>query len=383
MEGLPQPQRAVSEFAAHCLAERIRQGIESIAMTTSNRYVVVTSRNAGGPTQKQVEIGPHQTLRICQLEGAGRIVRFWMTVPIIGQRHVLKDSVLRIYWDGETSPSVETPLGDFFCATFGRPLPFVSARLVVAGGGYLCRFSMPFNNGAVLEIENQSARPLRNLFFQIGYYEEPARSESEPTLHAQFRRENPTQAGRPIEVATVIGRGWFAGLKLDIQNRSWWLRPPFKEIALPRGLGLGLLEGWETCTVDGGRPNSGTGAEDYFSGGFYFRGGPFCTPTHGCTARSFLTGRVSAYRFHVDDPIPFQQSFEMTLDHGLENNMEGDYSLVAYWYQQEPHRPFPTLSTSRQRRVDVLLANPLQWLVCLSMLAALFGIATFLALWGR
>jgi hypothetical protein len=351
-------------------------------MAETNRYAVVTSRSAGGATRKQVDIGPHQTLRICQLEGAGRIVRFWMTVPIIGQRHVLKNSVLRIYWDGETSPSVETPLGDFFGATFGRPRPLVSARLVIAGGGYLCRFNMPFNDGAVLEVENQSARSLRNLFYQIGYYEEPARAEREPTLHARFRRENPTQEGRPVEVAIAIGCGWFAGLKLDVQNRSWWLRPPLKEIALPRGLGLGLLEGWETVTVDGGHPQSGTGAEDYFSGGFYFRRGPFCTPTHGCTARSFFTGRVSAYRLHLDDPIAFQQSFEMTLDHGLENSMEGDYSLVAYWYQREPHQPFPELLPSRQRRVEVPLANPLQWLLCLSTLAALFGVATFLArLW--
>jgi hypothetical protein len=348
-------------------------------MAKINRYVVVTSRDAAGATQKQVDIGPRRTLRICQLEGAGRIVRFWMTVPVIGQRHVLKDSVLRIYWDGEAAPSVETPLGDFFGATFGKPRPLMSARLVIAGGGYLSRFSMPFNEGAVVEIENQSARSLRNLFFQIGYYEEPPRAEHEPTLHARFRRENPTHERSSVEVVRAIGHGWFAGLKVDIQNRSWWLRPPLKEIALPRGLGLGLLEGWETVTVDGGPPNSGTGAEDYFSGGFYFRHGPFWTPTHGCTARSFFTGRASAYRFHLDDPIPFQQSFEMTLDHGLENNMEGDYSLVAYWYQKEPHQPFPELPALRQRRVQAPWVNPLQWLLCLSALAALLGVVIFLA----
>jgi hypothetical protein len=250
---------------------------------------------------------------------------------------------------------------------------------VIAGGGYLCRFEMPFNDGAVIEIENQSPSPLRNLFFQIGSYEETARAEREPTLHARFRRENPTTPDRPVQVARAAGRGWFVGLKVDAQNRSWWLKPPLKEIALPRGLGLGLLEGWETVTVDGGPPISGTGAEDYFSGGFYFRGGPFSTPTHGCTARSFLTGRVAAYRFHVDDPIAFEKSFEMTLDHGLENGMEGDYSVVAYWYQHEPHEPFPALPASELRRTHVPWANPLQWLLCLSLAGVLAGLIVGLA----
>ena len=63
------------------------------------------------------------------------------------------------------------------------------------------------------------------------------------------------------------GTGWFAGLKLDVQNRSWWLKPPLRHIALPRGLGLGLLEGWETIVVDNddATPIKGTGAEDYVS----------------------------------------------------------------------------------------------------------------------
>jgi hypothetical protein len=348
-------------------------------VASRGRYVLVTSRSDGSPLQKQVDVEPNQTLTVCRLEGAGTIVRFWITVPIIGQRHVLKDAVLRMYWDGETNPSVETPLGDFFGATFGKPRPLISACLVVAGGGYLCRFSMPFNRGAVVEIENQSARRLRNLFFQIGYYEEQARAEPEPTFHVRFRRENPTKAGTPVEIVTAVGRGWFAGLKLDAQNRSWWLRPPLKEIALPRGFGLGLLEGWETITVDGRHTIKGTGAEDYFSGGFYFRKGPFSTPTHGCTARSFLTGRVSAYRLHLDDPIPFEESFSMTLDHGLQNSMEGDYSVVAYWYQSEPHQHFPMLPASRHRRVQTPWKNILQWLPCLAALAALAGLVIRLA----
>jgi hypothetical protein len=125
---------------------------------------------------------------------------------------------------------------------------------------------MPFNTEAKIEIRNDSSTLIRNLFFQIGYYEENARTEVEPTFHAQYRRTNPTSS-ESVPLLEARGKGWLAGVKLDIQNREWWLKPPLREIFLPRGFGLGLLEGWETIVVDGAEPIVGTGAEDYFSGG--------------------------------------------------------------------------------------------------------------------
>ena len=142
---------------------------------------------------------------------------------------------------------------------------------------------------------------------------------------------------------------------------------------LPRGFGLGLLEGWEQIVVDGDPSTalSGTGAEDYFSGGFYFLGGPFCTPTYGCTHRSFFTGRVSAYRLHVHDPIHFHKSIQVALDHGLANSLTGDYSSVAYWYQREPHTPFPPLPNVAERSVSLASTNPVQWLALIALLVLL------------
>src|SRR5262245_64482279 len=97
------------------------------------RYRLVTSRDAGPSdpegshhARKEVDIPPGEALRLCRIEGAGRIVRFWLTLPLFGQRHVLKAAVLRMYWDGEKAPSVEVPLGDFFGAAFGKPRPLVS-----------------------------------------------------------------------------------------------------------------------------------------------------------------------------------------------------------------------------------------------------------------
>lgn len=330
---------------------------------SGRQYRLVTSRDDSASGKKYVDVSAGEKLALCRLLGAGRIVRLWLTLPLFRQRHALKDTVLRMYWDGESEPSVEVPLGDFFGAAFGKPARFVSEPLRVVGGAYVSLLEMPFNDGAVLELHNDSDETLRTLFFQVGYYEEPTRADAEPTLHAQFNRESKTTDGKPFTALRAVGAGRLAGLRVDLQARDFWLKPPFSEILLPRGFGLGILEGWERIVVDGDRERAltGTGAEDYFSGGFYFEGGPFSTPSYGSTVRSFFTGRVSAYRFHLDDPIFFGQSLEITLDHGLSNTMTGDYTSVAYWYQREPHATFPPLPDRTRRRPTFPLANPLQW----------------------
>ena len=325
-----------------------------------------------------MDLAPGETLRIAELQGAGRIVRIWMTLPLIGRKHALRDAVLRAYWDGEDAPSIECPLGDFFGAAFGKPCRLVSDRLVIAGGGYLSRFEMPFNDGAILELRNDSTRPIKYVFYQIGYYLEPEQRDPEPTLHIQFRRENPTDPERAFVALDVKGKGWLAGITLAMQNRSWWLRPPLKSVALPRGFGMGFLDGWENIEVDG-KLMAGTGAEDYFNGGFYFMGGTFSTPTHGCTYKSFLGGRASAYRFHLDDPVRFERSLTVGFDHGFENCMRADYSSVAFWYQSEPHALFPALPAATERRPSSVAINASQWLILLVFFCAVAGGIVWLA----
>ncbi len=353
---------------------------DTVNKPQERRYRLVTSLRVGpsdgtlfGGVRKHRTIAAGKTVELCNIQGPGRIVRLWLTVPLLGRRHVLTDLVVRMYWDGERAPSVELPLGDLFGASFGRPRRLVSDKLVIEGGAYLCRFEMPFNTAARIEIANDSKRPVRYLFYQVGYYEEPERSQPEATFHAQYRREFLGRDEPPFTILRATGRGWLAGVTLDMQNHDWWLRPPFQHMFLPLGFGLGLLEGWETIVVDGQEADSlvGTGAEDYFSGGFYFKGAPFCTPTHGCGHRSFFTGRVSAYRFHVDDPVGFTDTIEVSLDHGWKNCMAGSYRSTAFWYQLEPHHPFPALPQARARRPTRPLANPTQWAICMLILAAL------------
>ena len=162
-------------------------------------------------------------------------------------------------------------------------------------------------------------------------------------------------------------------MHLWMQKSGWWLNParmmgrvqetgsPVSAV-FPEAAGMGMLEGWESIYVDGEETPSipGTGNEDYFNSGFYFSKGPYSAPHWGCTVRSYLTSRCAAYRFHITDPIPFQKSIVVDMDHGYTNQVEADYSSVAYWYQTEPHAAIPPLLPAAERLPTSTGQNALQ-----------------------
>ncbi len=151
------------------------------------------------------------------------------------------------------------------------------------------------------------------------------------------------------------GRGHYTGCVLnmqqDPQREDVGYQLPDESIYVHHG--LGFLEGDEQIYVDGeGFPPAyhGTGTEDYFNGAWYFTHGPFSAPFHGLTVKDEENYRVSAYRFHLMDPVPFQQAIRVDIEHGGINDTAGcDYSSAAYWYQTEPHRPGPVLPPRADR----------------------------------
>ena len=110
--------------------------------------------------------------------------------------------------------------------------------------------------------------------------------------------------------------------------------------------------------IDGeARPSiAGTGTEDYFSSGWYFDRGTYSAPYHGCVIKDEKLGRISAYRWHIEDAIPFRKSIKATIEHGDQSGWDADYSSIAYWYQREPHAPFPPLPSDPK---DLLAGEPL------------------------
>jgi hypothetical protein len=258
------------------------------------------------------------------------------------------------HWDGESDPSVEVPLGDFFCNGHAMRCEVNSLPIVVVPeGGFNCYFPMPFRDEAKITIESEHPTEIPMFFYQIDYAEGVEVDDS-AYLHAQWRRENPTTRGEDHTILDgVEGRGQYVGTYLAWTTLSdgWWGEGEVKF----------YLDGddeWPTIC--------GTGTEDYVGGAWNFEtegntpetystpylGYPYHTP--GTDDRGHPP-RNGLYRWHIPDPIRFEEDIRVTIQqigHGRDGYRErtDDVSSVAYWYQDEPHSSFPELPDARERR---------------------------------
>jgi hypothetical protein len=195
-----------------------------------------------------------------------------------------------------------------------------------------------------------------------------------PYFHCSWHRERCARNDPPYSILETEGRGFYMGCHLDMQGKGWpWRLNPLRT-QLPEGFGMGVLEGWERIWIDGAEePNvHGTGGEDYFNGAWYFTRVPSTWPTHGVTERRYDTRRVSCYRFHVEMPVYFSERIRVTIDHGLDNLLPADIDGTTYWYQVEPHVPFPPLPPARKRRPVPTATNRLIMAAPLACAAAAF-----------
>jgi hypothetical protein len=293
---------------------------------------------------------------LLETAGPGCITHIWMTAGS-PEPDFLRKLVIRMYWDGEAEPSVHVPLGDLFGMGHGEAATFWSLPLVMApsaGLGLNCYFPMPFNRGARIEVTSETFITEVRLYYNIDYEEWPEPQDGLGYFHAQWRRENPSggvsdegmsshthmHAGvnrddvENYVILEATGRGHYVGCNLNVHN----LRPD------PGDGENWYGEGDEMIRIDGEEwPFSmhGTGTEDYFNAAW----GPnerFSSPFFGM-ARSGggnYSGKHSWYRFHLLDPVRFQRSIRVSIEHGHANRRSDDYSSTAYWYQEEPHAPF-------------------------------------------
>jgi len=335
--------------------------------TTSAR---VSSYDRSGGNDDSRAILPGQVLELAAISGAGCVRHIYFTV--LGSEHYLRDMVLRMYWDGEADPSVEVPFGDFFGLGHERPRFFRSLLVSVNPGtgvvgtiGFNSYFPMPFARGARLTLTNEGGGPV-GVWFHIDYEKLDTLDDHVGRFHAQWRRENPTKAVGEHKNVTIHdavnldgkenyvileaeGHGNVVGYFLNVDN-----------VAAGQYGGdddTWYGEGDDMIFVDGEKwPPSlhGTGSEEIFGGGACPNteyAGPY-TGFHLVGNRDYL-GKVSMYRFFVTDPIRFQKSVRVTIEHGHANNMANDYSSCAFWYQAEPHAAFPPLPPALERRPRV------------------------------
>jgi len=301
-------------------------------------------RSGGNADMRPVE--PGQTLTLMDVKGAGIVQRFWITIAPRAHREIHRQTIIRMYWDGETTPSVEAPVGDFFGVGFGEQVDFQSAPLNQTSGGYNCYWPMPFHKSARWTVTNLSDRRIDAFYFNIQYTKYDSLPADTRLFHAQWRRENPTTPGRNYTILEAKGAGHFVGAAMFMQPT--------------RGRSLGYLEGDEMIYVDGEEKPSiyGTGSEDYFSSGWYYDRGPYSALYHGVPIKDPQQGRISTYRWHIPDPIPFTKDIRVTIEHGAASDTRSDYSSMAYWYQTEPHAPFPALPSDPKGFLPTVIPPP-------------------------
>ncbi|MDR3708032.1 MAG: DUF2961 domain-containing protein [Capsulimonadaceae bacterium] len=282
-----------------------------------------------------ITLAAGSTTTLADVNGPGAIQHIWVTVD--SRRY--RDLILRIYWDGETVPSVEAPLGDFFCNGFNKRANILALPINVnPSGGFNCYFPMPFRKHARVTIENRHVENVGGLYYAITLALDSVDDDA-AYFHAQFRRTNPLPYGQDYVILEgVKGKGHYVGTYMAWQqnNAGWWGEGEIKF----------FLDG------DGEFPTlAGTGTEDYFGGAWCF-GSNFSAPFLGyplgeCDNRP--GNRHGLYRFHIMDPIRFEADLKVTMQaigwrsEGRYLPLQDDIASVAYWYQTEPHAPFARL----------------------------------------
>lgn len=297
-----------------------------------------------------ITVAGSSSVTLADIAGPGAIQHMWFTVHPKYWRAL----VLRIYWDGEEAPSVEAPLGDFFCMGWGERADVRSLPVAVnPAGGFNCYWEMPFRGHAKITVENLIPDAIQGFFYQINYTLTEV-EEDRAYFHAQFRRQNPLPYKQVYTILDgVAGYGHFVGVYMawGANNNLWW--------------GEGEIKFY----IDGDTDFPticGTGTEDYFGGAWGFeqppgRYGEFTSPFSGMPQALRPDGlnkantRFGLYRWHIMDPVRFQQDLRVTMQAlGWRMPLEGkgrylalqdDIASTAFWYQLEPHASFPTLPT--------------------------------------
>lgn len=298
-----------------------------------------------------VVIEPGQTFTVADIAGPGAIQHIWMT-PTGNWRF----SILRFYWDDETDPSVEVPVGDFFGMGWGEYAALNSLPVAVnPGSAFNCYWAMPFRKKCKITLQNINTEKMV-LYYQVDYTLTNVPADA-GYFHAQFRRSNPTEGGFHTLVDGIKGKGQYVGTYLawGLSNNGWWGEGEIKF----------YMDG------DSKFPTiNGTGTEDYFCGSYNFENQkthqyqPFSTAYSGLhqviqpDGLYKSTHRFGLYRWHIMDPIRFEKDLKVTIqDLGWRHDgrylqQQSDISSVVYWYQAEPHAPFPQLPSKDYLEVN-------------------------------
>lgn len=300
-----------------------------------------------------IHLAPNSVTTLAEIEGPGAIQHIWITT----YPQFWRSLILRFYWDDEETPSIEAPFGDFFCNGWTEYCHVNSLPIAVnSQSAFNSYWQMPFRKRARVTIENLLDQELKPLYYQFDYTLTDV-PEDVGYLHAQWRRSNPLPYKDVYTIVDGIqGMGHYVGTYMawGSNNRGWWGEGEIKF----------YMDG------DSDFPTiCGTGTEDYFGGAWCFGNlddgyMPYSTAYLGLPQVIKPDGfyqsqqRFGMYRWHIPDPIRFEQDLRVTIQAlGWRSNslsgapfeewrylpLQDDIASTAFWYQAEPHAPFPEM----------------------------------------
>ncbi len=348
---------SATAFSIYCLSLLIGAGCRSaqpartpvlpwdgLLYPRSSRMVRFSPYDRSGANIDNKKIAPKETLVLADTSKSGIVRHLWFTIDP-GEPDYLRNLQLRMFWDGADRAAVDAPFGDFFCLGHGvfeefSSQPFVLTKAphlaaVPGRGAFNCYFPMPFAGGMRIEITNNGPKAVRHFFYHIDVEllaELPAdmlrfhaRLNAEKTVPAGVKK-NPEGTENYVILETQ-GRGLYVGCNMSVDAGK---EDPGK-----------WYEGDDMIYVDGELALHGTGTEDFYGGAWGFRK-RYVTPFYGVSYRHLPDGynkwsppgKYTVYRFHILDPIPFQKSIRVTIEHGHANDAGNEYRSVAYWYAE-------------------------------------------------
>lgn len=369
------------------------RGLPKLRHARTRRF---SSYDRTGGNDDRLHIASGETVTIAEAEGAGIVTHIWVTIDCASP-HFLRKITLRAYWDGEQEPSIECPIGDFFGMGHAKTRNYASLPLQMSpqdGKAFNCYFPMPFESGMRFTVTSECEHEV--LFYY--YVDFEVHEALEPGLgrfHTQWRRtihRSIDEQGMTNEevlfggvnadgrdnhtILDAQGHGHYVGCLLSVyslrRSKDWdWYGEGDDMIFVDGEPGLALPDVRRVkqiatdpdAPVLEERPESsagandawpptlhGTGTEDYFNTA-WCPTQEYAAPYHGIIAAGGpnWTEPVTLYRWHIEDPVIFQRSIRVTIEHGHANRRGDDYASVAFWYQAEPHAPFPELPAVADR----------------------------------
>ena len=344
-----------------------RSPLDNLFILQNSKTARISSYDRTGGNFDFLVIAPGETKTLADIQGTGVIRRLYLA-PFALDRMRYRKLMLRMYWDGQKDPCVEVPIGDFFGSGLGTLRYFHSVAMDVNPGfrgwdfdAMVSYLPMPFAKGARITLQNDGDVPGLLFWYHIDYeqYPDGGLPPNSGRFHAQWRRiaKTPVRAGSPknsqlgnmrdpnltgddnFVMLDAEGHGSYVGLYLTIDNIA----------------GGWYGEGDDMIFVDGVKwppTYPGTGHEEVFNSGAC-PDGEFWGLYTGFYLIENLNGswggKNQMYRFYVNDPVRFQKSIRVTIEHGHNNNFENDYTSTAFWYQEDPHKAFPAMPAAKDR----------------------------------